>query len=97
MKKTRKFILKNEKKMILQPNNKIFIDELVDAVNMNDKKYGLIMVFVWLFNPFQIVWCFKALSISIVNTMFMICLYLFVKLIKKDKLKNIIYFTVDMI
>ena len=41
MKKTRKFILKNEKKMILQPNNKIFIDELVNAVNMNDKKYGL--------------------------------------------------------
>lgn len=79
----------------------IFID-LVGAIfsylfgkdYFGDKKYGLIMVFVWLFNPFQIVWCFKALSISIVNTMFMICLYLFVKLIKKDKLKNIIYFSI---
>lgn len=60
----------------------------------NNKKQGLIMLFIWLFNPFQIVWCFKALPINIVNTMFMICLYLFNKLIKKDKLKNIILISI---
>lgn len=39
--KKRKFILKNEKKKILQPNNKLFLDQLISQVNASDKKYGI--------------------------------------------------------
>ena len=41
MKKARRIFSQNEKKAILQPKNKIFMDELLDAVNKSDKQYGI--------------------------------------------------------
>lgn len=42
-----------------------------------DNKIGILFLLIWLFNPFNIVWCMKILPINIVNTMIIIGLYVF--------------------
>ena len=41
----------------------------------NDKKKGIIFLLIWLFNPFNIIWCMKILPINIVNTTIIISAY----------------------
>lgn len=60
----------------------------------SDKRSGVLLLLLWLFNPFQIIWCFKALPINIVNTMFIISIYLFNKLTNKRKIKDIIIYSI---
>ena len=43
----------------------------------NDKKKGILFLLIWLFNPFNIIWCMKILPINIVNTMIIISAYVF--------------------
>ena len=43
----------------------------------NDKKKGILFLVIWLFNPFNIIWCMKILPINIVNTMIIISAYVF--------------------
>lgn len=43
----------------------------------NDKKKGILFLVIWLFNPFNIIWCMKILPINIVNTMITISAYVF--------------------
>lgn len=43
----------------------------------NDKKKGILFLLIWMFNPFNIIWCMKILPINIVNTMIIISAYVF--------------------
>ena len=43
----------------------------------NDKNKGILLLLIWLFNPFNIIWCMKILPINIVNTMIIISAYVF--------------------
>lgn len=46
-----------------------------------NKKIGFITLLLWLYNPLNIIWCSKCLPIIIVNTLFIISLYFFSKIL----------------
>lgn len=53
--------------------------------HLYDKKAGLITLLIWLYNPLNIIWCSRCLPIIIVNTLFIIAIYFFSKLIGNFK------------
>lgn len=53
-----------------------------------NKELGKKLMFIWLLNPFQILWCMKSLPIIVVNLCIIISLYLFAKLVKKNDIKR---------
>lgn len=55
---------------------------------LKNKELGIKMMLLWLFNPLQILWCTKALPVIIVNTLFIICIYTFIILLKSDTIKK---------
>ena len=55
---------------------------------------GIILMLIWLLNPFQILWCMKALPITVVNLCFIISLYIFACLIKQNKTINTILLSI---
>ena len=57
---------------------------------IKNKEFGTLLMLIWLLNPFQILWCMKALPITVVNLCFIISLYIFACLIKQDKTINTI-------
>lgn len=57
---------------------------------IKNKEFGIILMLIWLLNPFQILWCMKALPITVVNLCFIISLYIFACLIKQNKIINTI-------
>lgn len=62
--------------------------------NLKNKQYGLLLMLMWLFNPFQILYCMKALPIIIVNVLFIISLYVFSLLNKQNKILYITIFSI---
>lgn len=55
---------------------------------LKNKELGIKMMLLWLYNPLQILWCTKALPVIIVNTLFIICIYTFIILLKSDTIKK---------
>ena len=55
---------------------------------LKNKDFGIKMMLLWLYNPLQILWCTKALPVVIVNTLFIICIYTFIILLKSDTIKK---------
>lgn len=55
---------------------------------LKNKELGIKMMLLWLYNPLQILWCTKALPAIIVNTLFIICIYTFIILLKSDTIKK---------
>lgn len=59
---------------------------------MFNKNVALLFLLIWLFNPFQIAWCMRAMPLVVVNTTIMICLYVFSSLMTCfDKKKKWIF------
>ncbi len=61
---------------------------------IKNKEFGIILMLIWLLNPFQILWCMKALPITVVNLCFIISLYIFACLIKQNKTINTILLSI---
>ena len=72
----------------------IFFNILIDLIGaffaylygkkvFQSNQKGILFLLLWLFNPFNIVWCMKILPINIVNTMIMICIYVYEILLYK--------------
>lgn len=61
---------------------------------IKNKVFGIILMIIWLLNPFQILWCMKALPIIVVNLCFIVSLYIFACLIKQNKSINIILLSI---
>lgn len=61
---------------------------------MKNKEYGILLMLIWILNPFQILWCMKALPITVVNLCFIISLYIFACLIKQNKTINTILLSI---
>ena len=61
---------------------------------IKNKEFGIILMLIWLLNPFQILWCMKALPITVVNLCFIISLYIFACLIKQNKTINVILLSI---
>lgn len=55
---------------------------------LKNKDFGIKMMLLWFYNPLQILWCTKALPVIIVNTLFIICIYTFIILLKSDTIKK---------
>ena len=61
---------------------------------IKNKEFGTLLMLIWLLNPFQILWCMKALPITVVNLCFIISLYIFACLIKQNKTINTILLSI---
>lgn len=61
---------------------------------IKNKEFGTLSMLIWLLNPFQILWCMKALPITVVNLCFIISLYIFACLIKQNKTINTILLSI---
>lgn len=61
---------------------------------IKNKEFGILLMIIWLLNPFQILWCMKALPITVVNLCFIVSLYIFACLIKQNKTINIILLSI---
>ncbi|MBP3444319.1 MAG: glycosyltransferase family 39 protein [Bacilli bacterium] len=61
---------------------------------IKNKEFGILLMIIWLLNPFQILWCMKALPITVVNLCFIVSLYIFACLIKQNKTINVILLSI---
>lgn len=59
-----------------------------------DYKMGRLLLYIWLLNPFQVVWCMRAMPIIVVNTVLMLCLCIWSCMGQKISLKRYIVLSV---
>ncbi|WP_143449630.1 hypothetical protein [Lachnoclostridium sp. An76] len=59
-----------------------------------DYKMGRLLLYIWLLNPFQVVWCMRAMPIIVVNTVLMLCLCIWSCMIQEILLKRYVVLSV---